>query len=200
MKKTLPYPKAVRPPLNDALYSSFLQAIADLKVSMHVTDILKIPTFAKFIRDIINNKRSMYLKGQVATIMEYPFENKIPRNLGDPGIPTIYYSICNLDENNALCGVGAGVSVMPLNLYHKMNLAECMPTSITLQMAYKSTKKPVGVTENVPLRLDGHVIPTDFVILDMPEDEKLSIILGRPFLNTTGGSAGLLRRESNFQN
>jgi hypothetical protein len=30
-KKTLPYPKAVRPPSNDALYSSFLQAIADLK-------------------------------------------------------------------------------------------------------------------------------------------------------------------------
>jgi hypothetical protein len=36
-KKTLPYPKVVRPPSNDALYSSFLQAIADLKMSMHVT-------------------------------------------------------------------------------------------------------------------------------------------------------------------
>jgi hypothetical protein len=28
------------------------------------------------------------------------------------------------------------------------------------------------------------LIPTTFVILEMPEDENLSIILGRPFLNT----------------
>jgi hypothetical protein len=108
--------------------------------------------------------------------------------LGDPGIHTISCSIGNLDINNALCDVGAGVSVMPLTLYHKLNLAECMPTSITLPMADKSTKKPVGVPENILLRLDEHVIPTDFVILDMPEDEKLSIIHGRPFLNTTGAA------------
>ena len=29
-------------------------------------------------------------------------------------------------------------------------------------------------------------ILTDFVILDIPEDDSMSIILGRPFLNTTG--------------
>jgi hypothetical protein len=55
-------------------------------------------------------------------------------------------------------------------------------------MAEKPTKKPVGMAKNVPLRLDGHVIPTDFIILDLPEDENLSIILGRPFLNTAGAS------------
>ena len=29
-------------------------------------------------------------------------------------------------------------------------------------------------------------IPIDFVILEMPEDDNLSVILGRPFLNTVG--------------
>jgi hypothetical protein len=29
-------------------------------------------------------------------------------------------------------------------------------------------------------------ILTDFVILEMPEDDNMSIILGRPFLNTAG--------------
>ena len=29
-------------------------------------------------------------------------------------------------------------------------------------------------------------ILTDFVILDIPEDDSMSIILGRPFLNTAG--------------
>ena len=30
------------------------------------------------------------------------------------------------------------------------------------------------------------LILTDFVVLEMPEDENMSIILGRPFLNTAG--------------
>ena len=101
--------------------------------------------------------------------------------MGNPSIPTISCSIGNLDINNALCDVGAGVSVMPLTLYHKLSLADCMPTIITLQMVNKSTKKPVEVIENVLLRLDQHVIPTDFIILDMPEDKKLSIILADHF-------------------
>jgi hypothetical protein len=56
MKKTLPYPKVVRQPSNDALYSSFLQAIAYLKMLMHVTDMLKIPIFAKFIVTLLTIK------------------------------------------------------------------------------------------------------------------------------------------------
>jgi hypothetical protein len=109
------------------------------------------------------------------------------------------FSLGNLDINNALCDVGAGVSMMQLTVYHKLNIAECMPTSINLQMANKSTKKPVGVAENVPLRLDMHVIPTDFVILDMPEDDKLSIILGRPFLNTAGVALDCFERKVTFR-
>jgi hypothetical protein len=30
------------------------------------------------------------------------------------------------------------------------------------------------------------LILTDFVVLEMPEDDNMSIILGRPFLNTAG--------------
>jgi hypothetical protein len=38
--------------------------------------------------------------------------------------------------------------------------------------------------EDILLRIDQHIIPTDFKILDMPRDDKLSIILGRPFIIT----------------
>ena len=30
------------------------------------------------------------------------------------------------------------------------------------------------------------MVLTDFVVLEMPEDDNMSIILGRPFLNTAG--------------
>ena len=55
-------------------------------------------------------------------------------------------------------------------------------------MADKTTKQPVGIIKDVLLRMDQHVIPTDFIILEIPKDEKLSIILGRPFLSTAGAS------------
>src|SRR4051812_30094152 len=53
-------------------------------------------------------------------------------------------------------------------------------------MADKSTTVPIGICEDVPVEVDNCLILTDFVVLDMPEDGSMSIILGRPFLNTAG--------------
>ena len=60
------------------------------------------------------------------------------------------------------------------------------PTEISLQMADKSTAIPIGICEDVPVVIANVTILTDFVILDMPKDDSMSIILGRPFFNTVG--------------
>ena len=53
-------------------------------------------------------------------------------------------------------------------------------------MADKSTAIPVSICEDVPVVVANVTILTDFVILDIPEDDSMYIILGRPFLNTAG--------------
>ena len=53
-------------------------------------------------------------------------------------------------------------------------------------MADKSTAIPVGICEDMPVVVANVTILTDFVILDIPEDDSMSIILGRPFLNIAG--------------
>ena len=53
-------------------------------------------------------------------------------------------------------------------------------------MAGKSTAIPIGICEEVPVVVANVTILTDFVILEMPEEDNMSIILGRPFLNTAG--------------
>jgi hypothetical protein len=136
------------------------------------------------MHDILNRKKKV--TEIVAVLTSYPPHGKMPAKLGDPGIPTISCAIGTTNIHNALCDLGARVSVMPLSLYTKLNLGDYSPTSITLQMADKTTKQPVGIIENVLLRIDQHVVPTNFIILEMPEDDKLSIILGRPFLSTAG--------------
>jgi hypothetical protein len=53
-------------------------------------------------------------------------------------------------------------------------------------MADKSTTIPISICEDVPVVVANVTILTDFVILEMPEDDNMSIVLGRPFLNTAG--------------
>ena len=75
---------------------------------------------------------------------------------------------------------------MPLSLNHILDLNKLTPTEISLQMADKSTAIPIGICEDVPVVVANVTILTDFVILDMPKDDSMSIILGRPLLNTAG--------------
>ena len=75
---------------------------------------------------------------------------------------------------------------MPLSLYHRLGLNKLTPTEISLQMADKSTAIPVGICEDVPIVVANVTILTDFVILDIPKDDSMSIILERPFFNTAG--------------
>jgi hypothetical protein len=121
-----------------------------------------------------------------AMLASYSFEWKLPEKCGDHGIPTIPCTIKGTYVKYALCDLGASVSDMPLSLYKKLNLNKLVPTEVSLQMADKSTAIPIGILyQDVPISI-ANVIPIDFVILEMPEDENLSIILGRPFLNTRG--------------
>ena len=75
---------------------------------------------------------------------------------------------------------------MPLSLYRRLDLNKLTPTEISLQMADKSTAIHVSICEDVPVVVANVTIITDFVILDIPEHDSMSIILGRTFLNTAG--------------
>ena len=75
---------------------------------------------------------------------------------------------------------------MPISLYRRLELNKLTPTGISLQMADKSTVAPASICEDVPVVVANVIILTDFFILDIPEDDSMSIILGRTFLNTAG--------------
>ena len=138
------------------------------------------------MKDIVTNKTKIP-QAEISTMLaNYTFEGGIPKKLGDPGVPTIPCSIKTNYVKTALCDLGAGVSVMPLSLYRRFDLNKLTPTEISLQMADKSTAIPAGICEDVPIVVANVTILTDFVILDIPEDDSMSIILGRLFLSTAG--------------
>ena len=75
---------------------------------------------------------------------------------------------------------------MTVYLYKRLDLNKLTPTEISLQMADKSTAIPIGICEDVPVVVANVAILIDFVILEMPEDDNMSIMLGRTFLNIAG--------------
>jgi hypothetical protein len=150
-------------------------------------DAIKMPPYSKYMKDIVTNKRKIPSEEISMLLANCSFDGKVLEKLGDPGIPTIPCSIRSNYVRSALCDLGAGVSVMPFSLYKRLDLEKLISTNISLQMADKSTTIPIAIFENVPVHVANNcLILTDFVVLEMPKDDSMSIILGRPFLNTTG--------------
>ncbi|XP_070005234.1 uncharacterized protein [Nicotiana sylvestris] len=56
------------------------------------------------------------------------------------------------------------------------------PTSMLLQLADRTVKRPTGILDDVLVQVGKFVFPADFVILDCQVDEEIPIILGRPVL------------------
>ncbi|GJT29419.1 DNA-directed DNA polymerase [Tanacetum coccineum] len=108
--------------------------------------------------------------------------NKLPSKEKDPGSFTIPCDIGHLHIDNALADLGASISLMPYTMYEKLGLGEPKPTRISLELADRSIQYPRGILEDVLIKIDKFVLPIDFVILDMREDSRIPIILGRSFL------------------
>ncbi|GJU89985.1 hypothetical protein Tco_1302408 [Tanacetum coccineum] len=96
--------------------------------------------------------------------------NSIPRKEKDSGSFTLPCFINNVCFHNALVDLGAS-------------------------LADRTVKYPKGIAENVLVGIGKFVFPVDFIILDMPEDIKVPLILGRPFLSTAHAKIDVYKRK-----
>ena len=67
-----------------------------------------------------------------------------------------------------------------------------------LQLADQLVLYPIGITKNILVKIQNFFVPMDFVVLDMQEDMKTPLILGRPFLSTTNAHIDVRTREIKF--
>ncbi|GJX58923.1 reverse transcriptase domain-containing protein [Tanacetum coccineum] len=145
-----------------------------------------MPKYAKFLKGLLTNKArleeacTITMNERCSTILL----NKLPSKEKDPGSFTIPCDIGQFHINNALTDLGASISLMPYMMYEKLRLGEPKVTKTSLELADISIQNPRGIIENVLIKVDKFVLPIDFIILDMSEDSRVPIILGRPFLAT----------------
>ncbi|GKC46507.1 hypothetical protein Tco_1064229, partial [Tanacetum coccineum] len=124
-----------------------------------------------------------------------PIKGTITRKERDPGSFTLPCFINDNCFDNALVDLGASVSVMPLSTYLNLGLGKLVQTRLTVELADRTVKYPKGIAENVLVGIGKFTFPVDFVILDMPEDIKVPLILGRPFLSTARAKIDVYKRK-----
>ncbi|XP_024024964.1 uncharacterized protein LOC112092621 [Morus notabilis] len=188
----VPFPQALRPagkvPKNQ---SEILEHLTQLKSDLPLLHVIKqVPAYAKVIKDLCTIKRKHHVKKTAFLTKEVSavIEQKTPPKYKDLGCPTISCQIGTHEFDQALLDLGSSVNLMPYSVYSQLGLGEIKPTSIVLQLAGRSIKRPRGIVEDVLLQIDKFYYPMDFLVLDTQSvvnmESSIPIILGRPFLAT----------------
>ncbi|GJX10295.1 DNA-directed DNA polymerase [Tanacetum coccineum] len=171
----------------EAQQRKFLENLKQLHINIPFSEALaQMPKYAKFLKGLLSNKARLE-EACTITMNERcsaVLLNKLPSKEKDTGSFTIPCDIRHLHIDNALADLGASISLMPYTMYEKLALGEPKPTRMSLELADRSIQYPRGIAEDVLIKIDKFILPIDFVILDMREDSRILIILGRPFLET----------------
>jgi hypothetical protein len=85
----LPFPIRKRKQAMDEQFAHFVEMIEKIHVSIPLMDVLHVPSYAKYIKDIINNKRPLLSMKVIKLTKECSAAilNRLPDKKKDPGCP-----------------------------------------------------------------------------------------------------------------
>nr|GEV15333.1 reverse transcriptase domain-containing protein [Tanacetum cinerariifolium] len=165
----------------------FFQIFKDLNFNISFADaLILMPKFGPSIKSLLSNKDKLCVLARTplnehcsAVLLK-----KLPEKLGDPGKFLIPCDFPRKAECLALADLGASINLMPLSVWNKLSLPDLSPTCMTLELADCSISCPVGVAEDVSVKVGTFHFPADFVVVDFDADPRVPLILGRSFLKT----------------
>lgn len=104
-----------------------------------------------------------------------------------------------MDFDRFLCDLGASVSLIPFSVCKKLDIEDMKPTNVSLKLADRSFEYPIVLLEDVMVRVGEYYVSVDFVLMDINEYCQIPIILGMPFLATTGVIIDFKRGKLTFE-
>ncbi|GJX41270.1 reverse transcriptase domain-containing protein [Tanacetum coccineum] len=182
----LPYPERMKVRENDkpsAQHSRFLKMFKQLRLEIGLKDALvEMPKFNKWLSSLLRNKEKLEeiaittVNAECSAIIM----NKVPEKLKDPGKFLIPCALQELDRTSALADSRASINLLPHSIYKQLGLEALTPTRMTLELANRSITHPMGIAEDVVVRVDGFTFLADFVviIIDLYE-ETLTLRVGK---------------------
>ncbi|CAN6579036.1 unnamed protein product [Malus baccata var. baccata] len=186
-KPPLPFPQRQQQRSKDQQCIEFMKTLAKVQINLPLLDAIKqIPSYAKFLKELCSKKKKFleYEKVILSEQCSAVLLHKLPPKKKDPGSFTISCTSGSIDFHKVLIDLGASVNLMPYSVFQKLGEGELKPTSVSLQLADRSVTYPLGILEDVIIKVDKFYLPADFIVLDMKEDKEVPLILGRPFMAT----------------
>ncbi|GJW01415.1 hypothetical protein Tco_1556666 [Tanacetum coccineum] len=139
-----------------------LEGLKKVKINRPlIRDVKKMPEYLKYMKDVFSSKK--------------PINEEDATKLNER---------CSLYIKNALADLRASINVMPFSMFKRLNIGNLQPTNMIVEMPDMTKKAPRGIIENMLVQMDKFIFPVDFVMIDMVEDPKAPLILGRPLLET----------------
>jgi len=113
-------------------------------------------------------------------------QNRQIKKRGDPDKFVLSIQIGKTVFACSLVDLGSSVNLMPYSVARRLGYTHFKPTKMSLVFADRSVKSPVGILEDLQVKVGNTSVPADFVVLELEEESKDPLILGRPFLCTVG--------------
>ena len=135
-----------------------------------LTLLSKVPSYAKFLKEICTNKRKFTEKIQSVATISAVTSFQILEKLQDKGTFTIPCVIGDKTIPRPFCDPGAGINMLSLKEYQSMEMGPLKPTSVTIQVADRNILHPKGVVEDVLAKVDNFIYPVDFYVVDLSPD------------------------------
>nr|GEV39395.1 hypothetical protein [Tanacetum cinerariifolium] len=158
----------------------FFQIFKDLNFNISFDDaLILMPKFGSTIKTLLTNKDKLSELNEHCSVV---LLKKLPENLGDPSKFLIPCDFLRMVECLALANLGASINLMPLSVRNKLSLPDLSPTCMTLELADRLISRPVGVAEDVFIKVGTFHFPADFVVVDFDVDPLVPLILRRSFL------------------
>jgi hypothetical protein len=114
-------------------------------------------------------------------------EAMIPPKLGDVWILKIILIVVGKEPHHAILDLRSSVNILSKELYDLLDLDKKLEKcEIDLLLVDDSTKHALGRINDFMIELHMNFVPINFIIMDMSGNTSSPIIIGRPFLRTTG--------------
>ncbi|GKC36003.1 reverse transcriptase domain-containing protein [Tanacetum coccineum] len=200
-KPKIPYPQCLRKEKTETQYGKFLDMIRAVRINVPLVDVLAgMPNYGKFLKELVSNKHklkqisSSFLSDESSAMIQ----NKVPPKFGDPGSFLIPCNFSKAFSCNALADLGASIDLIPYSLYAKLSLETPKPTKMSVRLADRSFQHPIRIAKNMLVEVGKFTFLVDFVILEIEEDSKVPLILGRHFLHIADAVIRVKQKQLNL--
>lgn len=162
--------------------------LEDLTVRVPLMDAIQMmPSMQRFMKGLISGNISedsefMIVSKECSTVLQ----NMPIKKLGDPGKFVLSIHVGKLVFSGSLVDMGSSVNLMPYSVARRLGFTHFKPTRMSLVFADMSVKSPVGILEDLQVRVGNTTVPADCVVLELEEESKNPLILGRQFLCIVG--------------